>query len=133
MQMLRRQWIEDRDGFLMVYSIIDKTSFDDLNNFYELIEQVKEDQLDKGVPLVLVANKADLIEVCARSSSTQRASRCTVLALPTDLLSSCRAIGSNSNVKSQKNKEKHEHKNGTQPTLKHLQRLVQMSHWLSKS
>jgi len=61
--MLRRQWIEDRDGFLMVYSIVDKTSFDDLSNFYELIEQVKEDQLEKGVPLVLVANKADLVEV----------------------------------------------------------------------
>ena len=68
--MLRRQWIEDRDGFLMVYSIVDKTSFDDLSNFYELIEQVKEDQLEKGVPLVLVANKADLVEVgCSRAHS----------------------------------------------------------------
>jgi len=63
MQMLRRQWIEDRDGFLMVYSMTDKTSFEDLCNFYELIEQVKEEQLDSnGVPLVLVANKSDLAD-----------------------------------------------------------------------
>lgn len=61
MQMLRRQWVDDRDGFLMVFSIIDKLTFHDLHNFYSLIEQVKEEEMtDPGVPLVLVGNKSDM-------------------------------------------------------------------------
>eukprot|EP01095_Lingulamoeba_sp_RSL-Kostka_P008402 TRINITY_DN27_c0_g1_i1.p1 TRINITY_DN27_c0_g1~~TRINITY_DN27_c0_g1_i1.p1 ORF type:complete len:272 (-),score=96.16 TRINITY_DN27_c0_g1_i1:141-956(-) len=64
MQMLRRQWIEDRDGFLLVFSIVDRETFEDLRSFYDLITQVKEDELSNGtgVPIVLVGNKKDLHE-----------------------------------------------------------------------
>lgn len=59
MKMLRRQWVDDRDGFLLVYSVIERSSFDEVVQFFELIQQVKEDQIDK-VPIVLVGNKCDM-------------------------------------------------------------------------
>jgi len=59
MKMLRRQWVEDRDGFLLVFSIIERSSFDEVVQFFELIQQVKEDQID-SVPIVLVGNKSDM-------------------------------------------------------------------------
>jgi len=59
MKMLRRQWVEDRDGFLLVFSIVDKTTFIDIDQFYELISEVKEENLS-NIPLVLVGNKCDL-------------------------------------------------------------------------
>jgi len=61
MKMLRRQWVEDRDGFLLVFSIADRSSFEDIAQFFELIQDVKEDSMHK-VPLVLVGNKADLVD-----------------------------------------------------------------------
>jgi small GTP-binding protein len=59
MKMLRRQWVEDRDGFVLVFSIVERSSFDEIVQFFELIQQVKEDQIQK-VPLVLVGNKVDM-------------------------------------------------------------------------
>lgn len=55
--MLRRQWVQDRDGFLLVYSMTEKRSFDELDHFLSLIKSIKA---GKQVPLVIVANKADL-------------------------------------------------------------------------
>ncbi len=57
MKMLRRQWVQDRDGFLLVYSMVDRRSFEELDHFLNLIRSLKP---DKQVPIVLVANKADL-------------------------------------------------------------------------
>lgn len=59
MKMLRRQWVEDRDGFILVFSIVERSSFDEILQFFDLIEQVKEDEIGK-VPLVLVGNKVDM-------------------------------------------------------------------------
>lgn len=57
---LRRQWVEDRDGFILVYSITDETTFGpSLDGFVDLIKEVKGETFDK-VPLVLVGNKCDL-------------------------------------------------------------------------
>jgi GTPase SAR1 family protein len=55
--MLRRQWVQDRDGFLLVYSMVDRRSFDELDHFLSLIKSIKA---PKQVPLVIVANKSDL-------------------------------------------------------------------------
>lgn len=55
--MLRRQWVQDRDGFLLVYSMTEKRSFDELEHFLSLIRSIK---VGKQVPLVIVANKSDL-------------------------------------------------------------------------
>jgi len=31
------QWVENRDGFILVYSIIDRSTFEDINKYHELI------------------------------------------------------------------------------------------------
>jgi len=61
LKMLRTQWVEDRDGFLLVFSLADKSTFIDIDQFYNLIAEVKEGNLAK-VPLVLVGNKADMVD-----------------------------------------------------------------------
>jgi len=54
---LRDQYMRQADGFLCVYSIIDKKSFTELNEFVEQILRVK----DKDTyPMVLCGNKCDL-------------------------------------------------------------------------
>ena len=45
------------DGFLLVYSVIDRKTFEEVGEFYEQILRVKD--ADK-VPMVLVGNKCDL-------------------------------------------------------------------------
>lgn len=37
---LRAQWMMDKDGYIFVYSLIDKGSLDQLTSFIELLEQV---------------------------------------------------------------------------------------------
>lgn len=57
---LRRQWIEDRDGFILVYSVADRTTLDaGVKSFVDLIKEVKGASYDK-TPVVLVGNKIDL-------------------------------------------------------------------------
>jgi len=52
-------WFQDGEGFLMVYSIISKTSFVEVANTYDRLVRSKD-----GVPpMVLVANKSDLNEL----------------------------------------------------------------------
>ena len=54
---MREQYMHTGEGFLLVYSIIDKNSFEEIPKFYKQILRVK----DKGdFPMILVANKADL-------------------------------------------------------------------------
>lgn len=72
--MLRRQWVQDRDGFLLVYSMTEKRSFDELEHFLSLIRSIK---VGKQVPLVIVANKSDLkvrhcVVVLAHPAQDQR-------------------------------------------------------------
>jgi hypothetical protein len=55
--MLRRQWVQDRDGFLLVYSMTDRRSFDELSSFVSLIRTTKG---NKQLPIIVVANKSDL-------------------------------------------------------------------------
>merc|ERR1711924_428043 len=53
---LRRNWMRSQNGFLFVFSLIDKQTFDELGQFYdELMDLYNDDP----PPSVLVANKAD--------------------------------------------------------------------------
>ncbi|KAJ7799503.1 ras protein [Mycena olivaceomarginata] len=53
--MLRDQWVREGQGFILVYSITSRSTFDRVKVFYELVRHIKG-----GDPiLVLVGNKAD--------------------------------------------------------------------------
>lgn len=54
---LRSTWMRERDGFLLVYSIADRGTFDSLLSFYEQLSAMHEDAMP---PIVLVGNKSDL-------------------------------------------------------------------------
>ena len=54
---MREQYMHTGEGFLLVYSIIDRGSFEEITKFQRQILRVK-DRTD--FPMILVANKADL-------------------------------------------------------------------------
>uniref|UniRef100_A0A6A7G5G3 Ras-like protein n=1 Tax=Hirondellea gigas TaxID=1518452 RepID=A0A6A7G5G3_9CRUS len=53
---LRSTWMRERDGFLLVFSVSDRSSFEALHPFHEQLEETHEDIMP---PLILVGNKAD--------------------------------------------------------------------------
>jgi len=53
---LRSTWFTQSEGFIFVYSVVSRGTFENLNNFYEEYCKIREDE----PPLVLVANKVDL-------------------------------------------------------------------------
>merc|ERR1711998_514673 len=55
---LRGEYMSEGKGFVLVYSITEDGTFDEMDNFFEQIEQNKKDG-DK-VPICLVGNKLDL-------------------------------------------------------------------------
>jgi len=55
---LRPQWMIEKDGYIFVYSMTSPHSLDELQHFYELHQQINE---HRTVPIVLVANKRDLV------------------------------------------------------------------------
>ncbi|PVU99289.1 hypothetical protein BB559_000331 [Furculomyces boomerangus] len=54
---LRDQWIRDGDGFLLVYSVTSKSSFERIQSFIIQIARVKG---AKSTAIVLAGNKSDL-------------------------------------------------------------------------
>eukprot|EP01121_Diplochlamys_sp_Union-15-3_P013890 TRINITY_DN4375_c0_g1_i2.p1 TRINITY_DN4375_c0_g1~~TRINITY_DN4375_c0_g1_i2.p1 ORF type:complete len:174 (+),score=44.67 TRINITY_DN4375_c0_g1_i2:50-571(+) len=56
---MRDQYMKTAQGFLLMYAITNRRSFEEIQKFQEDILRIKD--LDK-VPLVLVGNKADLEE-----------------------------------------------------------------------
>jgi len=54
---MRDQYIRSGQGFIIVYSITSKTSFDNLVNFHDQILRVKDED---SFPVVILANKCDL-------------------------------------------------------------------------
>jgi small GTP-binding protein len=54
---MREMYMQSGQGFVIVYSITDGTSFDDVQDIYQKLLEVKG---TKDVPVVLVANKCDL-------------------------------------------------------------------------
>ncbi|PKC14412.1 Ras2-like protein, partial [Rhizophagus irregularis] len=56
---LRDQWIRDGQGFLLVYSISERSTFERIEHFWDQIARVKG-TVD-NVPIMLVGNKCDKI------------------------------------------------------------------------
>merc|ERR1711991_993772 len=54
---MRDQYMRTGEGFLLVYAITSRSSFDEIATFREQILRVKDKE---SVPMVLVGNKADL-------------------------------------------------------------------------
>ncbi|WBW74014.1 GTPase Ras1 [Schizosaccharomyces osmophilus] len=54
---MREQYMRTGEGFLLVYNITSRSSFDEINTFYQQILRVKDKD---NFPVVLVANKCDL-------------------------------------------------------------------------
>ncbi|KAI9336694.1 ras family-domain-containing protein [Obelidium mucronatum] len=55
---MREQYMRTGEGFLLVYSITSRHSFEDISNFHAQILRVKD--RDRYFPCVLVGNKCDL-------------------------------------------------------------------------
>jgi GTPase KRas protein len=54
---MQDQWMRDGKGFLLVYNITSRPTFDEVNSLYEKILRTKDTE---KVPIVLVGNKCDL-------------------------------------------------------------------------
>lgn len=54
---MREQYMRSGEGFLLVYSVTSRNSFDEINGFHRQILRVKDTEL---VPILLVGNKCDL-------------------------------------------------------------------------
>lgn len=52
------QYMRTGDGFMLVYSVTDKQSYENIANFHTQILQVKDGD---SCPMLLVANKVDLV------------------------------------------------------------------------
>jgi len=59
---LRHQYMRQGQGFLLVYSVVDRPSFDEIQIFYNEVHRVKEDEgaRTNKIPIIIVGNKADL-------------------------------------------------------------------------
>jgi len=57
---LRSTWMRERDGFLLVFSLTDRSTFEGLYPFVEQLQAIHEDEISPP-PIILVGNKSDLI------------------------------------------------------------------------
>jgi len=59
---LRPQYVRQGQGFLLVYSVTDRPSFEEMQSFYNEVYRIKDDERPKNhkIPIVIVGNKADL-------------------------------------------------------------------------
>ena len=63
---MREQYMRKGDGFMLVYSVTDKQSYENIVNFHTQILRVKDRD---SYPMLLVANKVDLVHL--RKVSTE--------------------------------------------------------------
>lgn len=54
---MREQYMRTGEGFLLVYSITSRSSFEEISTFQQQILRVKDRD---SYPIIVVANKADL-------------------------------------------------------------------------
>uniref|UniRef100_A0A1I8HNW9 Ras-related protein M-Ras n=2 Tax=Macrostomum lignano TaxID=282301 RepID=A0A1I8HNW9_9PLAT len=57
---MREQYMRKGDGFLLVYSVTDQKSFEDIRHFHTQILRVKDRD---NYPMILLANKVDLVHL----------------------------------------------------------------------
>ncbi|XP_076348792.1 ras-related protein M-Ras-like [Tachypleus tridentatus] len=57
---MREQYMRKGDGFLLVYSVTDNQSYENIHNFHTQILRVKDRDI---YPMILVANKVDLVHL----------------------------------------------------------------------
>jgi len=55
---MQDEWIRNSRGFLLVYAVTDRASFEGLSQFYDKVRRIKENE--QMVPIVIVGNKCDL-------------------------------------------------------------------------
>jgi GTPase KRas protein len=55
---MREQYMRTGEGFLCIYSVDSRTSFEEIETFYQQILRVKDKD---RYPVVLIANKCDLV------------------------------------------------------------------------
>lgn len=58
---MREAYMADGEGFVVVYAINNRDSFEEVPNFVSLLERVKDENA-RDIPIVLVGNKVDLEE-----------------------------------------------------------------------
>ncbi|CAB3261885.1 unnamed protein product [Arctia plantaginis] len=66
---MREQYMRKGDGFLLVYSVTDKQSYENIRHFHTQILRVKDRET---YPMLLAANKVDLVHVRAVSEDAGR-------------------------------------------------------------
>lgn len=62
---VRDRYMRDGEGFLLVYSLIERNTFVAMSKISEQIKRVKD--TEKHVPIVLVGNKVSVCAICIRS------------------------------------------------------------------
>ena len=67
---VRDNYFRSGEGFLCVFSLVDRETFAATNEFRDLVLRVK---VDEQIPLILVGNKLDLCEGDRREVSTSEA------------------------------------------------------------
>lgn len=71
---MREQYMRTGEGFILVYSITSRDSFDEMKTFHKQILQVKKED---SWPMILVGNKNDL--PTEREVSTEGMDKCRTL------------------------------------------------------
>ncbi|XP_026486494.1 ras-related protein M-Ras-like [Vanessa tameamea] len=66
---MREQYMRKGDGFLLVYSVTDKQSFENIRHFHTQILRVKDRE---SYPMLVSANKVDLVHARAVSEEAGR-------------------------------------------------------------
>merc|ERR1712194_995001 len=56
---MQDQWIRDGKGFLLVFDITNKGSFEEAGDIYKSIKMIRDCE-DDEIPMVLAGNKCDL-------------------------------------------------------------------------
>lgn len=54
---LRSTWMRERDGFILVFSVTERSTYDDLQSFYDQLSVMHEDRIP---PILIAGNKSDL-------------------------------------------------------------------------
>jgi len=55
---MQDQYMRSGEGFMLVYSITSRSSFDKINTIYQKIQRVKD--TEEKIPIIIVGNKCDL-------------------------------------------------------------------------